>query len=172
MKRTVWGFLLLLIAPGLWAQEKGMTDSVRSEFIISVNLAGDASVLSLGFEKLFFLKPGVILAGKVGFGFNQEFQLFDPDPPQNYFILPHHVTVNLGGGKRSFVEMGIGGSWITDNRDNYYLVYPMVGYRLHPFKIPGFSFRACLFYPFGQMSVLDTTDMWLVPLGLSVGIAL
>lgn len=164
--------LLLGSSAGLFAQAEDVGENERPGFILSGNIAGDASILSLGLEKLFFVRTNMILAGKLGFGFNQEFQLFDPDPPRNYFILPHAVTLNLGLSKRSFLELGIGGSWVAHGIENYYLVYPMAGYRFHPFRKSKFSFKVWGFYPFGQMDVLDEIDLLLAPVGLSFGIAL
>jgi hypothetical protein len=162
----------MLVHVSTFAQDTDQLPKLRSDFIISANFGGDASIMSLGFEKLFFLKSGPVLAGKIGFGFNQEFQLFTSEDPTNFFTLPHSFSVNLGNGKRSYGEMGIGGSWLTDNTQHYYFVYPMIGFRYHPFKNPGFSFKAWAFWPFGQMDKVEETDVWISPLGLSFGVAL
>ncbi len=171
MKKNVLLFLFALSLASVYAQTEDSVQAPRPSFIFSGEIGG-TTVLSLGLEKLFFLKSRVVLAGKVAFGFNQKFELFSSEDPTNYFILPHSFTVNMGGGKRSMLELGIGGSWITNNSENYYLVYPMLGYRLHPFKNPGFSFKAWAMYPFGQSSTMETTNIWILPLGLSFGIAL
>ena len=172
MNKLSWFLLFLLSSALLRAQTEHVPERDRPEFIISGNIAGDASLLSLALEKLFFIRPNRVIAGRLGFGFNQEFQLFDPDPPKNYFILPHSVTLNLGLSKRSFVEFGIGGSWITHRVDNYYLVYPQAGYRFHPFRKAKFSVKIWGFFPFGQMKVLEASDLLVLPLGVSFGIAL
>lgn len=172
MKRVILIFLVSLVLTGSYAQEAEPADESRPEFNISLNFGGDASIMSLGFEKLFFLESGPVLAGKIGFGFNQEFQLFSSEDPINFFSLPHSFTVNLGNGKRSYGEIGIGGSWLTDYKVHYYFIYPMIGFRYHPFKNPGFSFRAWAFWPFGQMNKVEETDAWISPLGLSFGVAL
>jgi hypothetical protein len=172
MKKIILIMVLTLQLAGLRAQETAVPPEYRPDFIISANIAGDASLLTLGFEKLFFVKPKLTLAGKLAFGYNQDFQLFSSAPPTNYFILPHSFTLNLGEGKRSFGELGIGGAWITSNSENYYLFYPILGYRYHPFKNPGFSFRAWIYYPFGQSNTLDDSDLLIAPFGLSFGVAL
>jgi len=172
MNRVLWALLLLCFSAGLRAQEEDVAENERPEFIISGNIGGDASLLSFGLEKLFFIRPNLLVSGKLGFGYNQEFQLFDPDPPRNYFILPHSAALNLRISKRSFFELGIGGSWVVQGIENYYLVYPLAGYRFHPFRKSKFSFKIWGFYPFGQMDVLDATDMLVSPLGVSFGIAL
>ncbi len=170
--KTIWALVFLLVIGSTYAQETDPVPVKRSDFIISANLGGDASIMSLGFEKLFFLKSGPVLAAKVGFGFNQEFNIFDSEDPINFFTLPHSFSVNLGNGKRSFGEFGIGGSWVTDNTVHYYFVYPMIGFRYHPFKNPGFSFKAWAFWPFGQIDKVEDVDVMIVPLGLSFGVAL
>lgn len=172
MKKPICLILALVSVAATYAQEADSVQVKRPDFNISVNFGGDASFMSLGFEKLFFLKSGPVLAGKIGFGFNQEFNLFDSSDPINFFILPHSFTVNLGNEKRSLGEIGIGGSWVTDNTVHYYFIYPIIGYRYHPFKNPGFSFKIWAFYPFGQIDKFEETDVMIVPLGLSFGVAL
>lgn len=171
MKKTLWIIIISLIFFKSYAQDTVRAPKSRPDFVLSGNIGGDASLLTLGFEKLFFVKPKLTLAAKIAFGYNQEFQLFSSEDPEDYFILPHAFTFNLGEGKRSFGEFGIGGSWITSNSKNYYLVYPILGYRYHPFKNPGFSFRIWVFYPFGQLSTLEDSDLWISPLGVSFGVA-
>ena len=171
MKKVLLLLHIMVSAAGANAQEGEVEKDPRPDFIISGNLAGDASILSLDFDKLFFLKPALTLSVKGGLGFNSEFQLFSSEPPNNYFILPHHVTCNFGKN-RSFLELGVGGAWVTDNRNNYYLGYPILGYRYHPFKNPGFSFRVWIYYPFGQDFNMDWDVIMLLPYGLSFGIAI
>jgi hypothetical protein len=171
MKRYELLLVLALFVARGHAQERDTIPAGRPDFIISLNLVGDASLISMGFEKLFFIKPAFTLAGRLGFGFNQEFLLFSSDPPRNYFIMPMAVSCNFGK-KRSYLECGLGGSVIAGGRTTYFMGYPILGYRLHPFRNPGFSFRAWLFYPFGQLSVLESTDLLMAPFGVSIGIAL
>jgi len=171
MKRIFWVFLVLMILVVTYAQEADPISDDRPDFNISGNFGGDASLFSLGFEKLFYLKSGPVLAAKVGFGFNHDIIISNSENPISFFALPHSFTVNLGNGKRSFGEFGIGGSWLTNNQGHHYFVYPMLGYRYHPFKNPGFSFKAWFFYPFGQVSKMQDTELLISPLGLSFGIA-
>lgn len=170
--RTTWVLLFLLALGSTYAQDTEPASAERPTFNISANFGGDASLMSLGFEKLFFLESGPVLAAKIGFGFNQEFNIFDSGDPINFFTLPHAFTVNLGNGKRSYGEVGIGGSWITDNTQHYYFIYPMIGFRYHPFKNPGFSFKAWAFWPFGQIDKVEEVEVMISPLGLSFGVAL
>lgn len=172
MKKSLLILLFIIIAGGAKAQEGEQEQKPRSDFVISGNFSSGASLMSLGFEKLFFLKPNFALAAKVGFGYNQEFTIFSTSTaPTDYFILPHHLTCNFGS-KRSFLEFGVGGSWVNGDSHNYYLVFPILGYRYHPFKNPGFSFRVWAYFPFGQKFITDYNEVMFVPIGLSFGIAL
>ena len=170
MNRVLLVLFLTFSTAGAYSQDTDTVQKWRSDFIISANIAGDASILSLGFDKFFFLKPALTLSAKVGFGFNQEFQIFSSEPPNSYFILPHHLTCNFGRN-RSFLELGVGASWVTGNRDNYYPVYPILGYRYHPFKNPGFSFRVWVYYPLGQKNFFNWDVIMMIPYGLSFGVA-
>lgn len=172
MKTIVQCLIFILIVSGAMAQDTDMSQKDRSEFIISGNLSSGVSLVSLGFEKLFFLKPNLTLAAKAGFGYNQEFTIFAMSTqPTNYFILPHHLTCNFGSSK-SFLEMGVGASWVSGGHNNYYLVYPILGYRYHPFNNPGFSFRIWAYFPFGQEFITDYNEVLFAPIGVSFGIAL
>lgn len=86
-------------------------------------------------------------------------------------IILHHLTA-LYGKNKAFLEYGIGGSAIfsTGNKSSY-LIYPILGYRHHPFKNPGISFRAWILLPFGQQSTIESYDILFVPIGGSIGIA-
>ncbi len=170
MKRTLLIVLSLLPLALSYAQDEPTPTIERSDFTISLNMAGDISIISLGFEKLYFIKPAFAITGKIGLGINSEFSLSD-NPANTYFVLPHHVTANFGK-RKSFLELGIGGSYMTGSQVSEYFVYPMLGYRLHPFNNPGFSFRVWLFFPIGQISRLEETNILIVPYGLSFGIAL
>ncbi len=170
MKNMVWILITLLPLAAIYAQEESAPTNERSDFTISLNVAGDISIISMGFEKLYFIKPAFAITGKIGLGINSEFSLSD-NPTNTYFVLPHHVTANFGR-RKSFLELGIGGSYMTGSQVSEYFVYPILGYRLHPFNNPGFSFRVWLFFPIGQISRLEETNILIVPYGLSFGIAL
>jgi hypothetical protein len=144
----------------------------RPSFILSANFFGDASNISMGFEKLFFIKPAIALAAKIGIGMNSEWILGTADYYKPVYItMPLHITCNFGKNK-SFLEMGVGGVIADDDTGTKYLAYPMLGYRYHPFNNPGFSFRIWGYYAVGQIPVqesLSTSTSWL---GLSFGLAL
>jgi hypothetical protein len=172
MKKQALGILLILLAAsGTFAQKSDSIQEPRPGFIISANFGGGISMMSLGFEKLFFIKPAFILAGKVALGFNSEFEISSSEPPNHTFLLPHHVSCNFGRN-RSFLELGLGGAYMSNAFGNRYLVYPILGYRYHPFKDPGFSFRVWAYYPFGQGDLFDWDEIIFIPYGVSFGVAL
>ena len=164
-------FLLVLSFAGMHAQEGDSIVERRPDFNLSMIIAGDASVIALGLEKLFFIKPAVTLAGKLGFGTNQEFNLFGSDPPINYIVLWQNFTANFGRG-RSFLECGLGGALLTGGPEMHYVVYPLLGYRFHPFKTARVSFKAWLYFPYNKVYNFSNNDLILLPYGMSVGIAL
>lgn len=176
MKRSTYILLLFAAVLGASTASKARAQSddpgePRPDFIISAGISDGASLFSLNFEKPFFLKPDLMLAAGVGFGYNEEFKLLSSQPPTQYFVLPHHVSINFGK-KRSFLELGVGASWVRGDGNNYYLLYPMAGYRYHPFNRPGFSFKAWLYYPFGPKFITGYEEVIFSPVGLSFGIAL
>ena len=80
MSKALLYLLIVISVTGVYAQDKELKKEFRPDFIISGNLAGDASILSLGFDKLFFLKPALTFSVKGGLGFNSEFQLCSSEP--------------------------------------------------------------------------------------------
>jgi hypothetical protein len=172
MKKTLLLILIPLMAIQLKGQSPDPETRARPGFILSGDLGGSAALLSMGFEKLFFHESQLVFAGKIAFGYNQEFKIFSSEPPDNFFVLPHAFTLNLGGGTRSHLELGIGGSWFTTNSISYYLAYPIIGYRYHPFKNPGFSFKLWGQFPFGQANTYEAASIMFLPAGISLGLAL
>jgi hypothetical protein len=172
MKKTLLLLLFLAAVSRVLPQQGQAELAPRPEFIVSANLSSGVSLVSLGLEKLFFLKPNLALAARAELGYNQEFRIFSSGtPPVNYFFLPHHLTCNFGK-KKSFLELGAGGAWVSGGGNDYYLVYPILGYRLHPFRNPGFSFRTWLYFPFGQDFITEDGEVIFAPVGLSFGIAM
>jgi hypothetical protein len=171
MKRTIGVLFFVLIVAGSYAQEQNTDHENRPNLVISANLYGSASLLSLNIERLFFIKPAFSLTANMGIGFNVEFNLSSNAESENYTILPHHITA-LYGRNKSFLEYGIGGSAVFSEEDkSSYLLYPILGYRAHPFKNPGISFRAWILIPFGQQATIESYDILFVPFGGSIGIA-
>lgn len=168
MKKVILALIFILSETALFAQN--LEENPRPFNNIYINLLGDASVISVNYERLFFVNPTFALSGKLGLGYNQEFNLCvfgSCGPERSYLTIPHHITGNLGKG-RHFFEFGLGGTVIVGNTAQQYLLYPIIGYRLQPLKSNRVNFRI-----FGQVpfSGLNPEDMIFVPLGVSVGIS-
>lgn len=171
MKRIITTSILSLLLIRLLAQDKPDPIGDIPESNINLNLLGDASLISINYERLFFVNSTSFLTGKIGVGYNEEFQLciWGPcSPSEKYLTIPHHITGNLGSGRR-FIEFGLGGTIISGNTNQNYLLYPIVGYRQLLLESNTVNFRIFGSIPF---SGLDTEDILFVPIGLSVGISL
>ena len=169
MKRLLLTLLLFPLFSNeiVFAQERPLNN-------ISVNFIGDASYISIHYEKLHLKNKSYILAYKLGLGYNQEFQLclFGPcsSPAENYLTIPHHVTANLGT-TRSFFEFGLGGTMLFGETAVPYIFYPILGYRFLPLNSNQLNFRL-YFQPPVQFADGPTghPEIPLVLGGISVGI--
>tara|TARA_B100001248_G_scaffold51917_1_gene33779 strand:- start:458 stop:970 length:513 start_codon:yes stop_codon:yes gene_type:complete len=131
-------FLFLLFGNGIvFSQDRPLNN-------IGINLVGDASHVSIHYEKLQLTDKSYIFGYKLGIGYNQEFQLciFGPcsSPAENYLTIPHHVTANLGTSK-SFFEFGLGGTMLVGETKVPYIFYPILGYRFLPLYSNKLNFR-------------------------------
>ncbi|MES2678788.1 MAG: hypothetical protein V4635_02840 [Bacteroidota bacterium] len=139
---------------------------------IFLNISGDASVVSLNYERLFFINPEhFFIAAGVGGGANL-FVKIHADNKGNtdysyepYLITPHHLTFNVGRG-RSFLELGAGGAMLFGPNPQPYFPYVMAGYRVQPWKTNRVLFRIYGCYP---LESLDKFEILYVPVGLSLG---
>ncbi|NHK29701.1 MAG: hypothetical protein FK730_00015 [Asgard group archaeon] len=159
--------VFLIFGTFLFAQNRNDT---RPQNNINLNLLGDASIFSVSYERIFFISSNFFLTGKLGLGYNEEFRLclFGSCPPtEKHLTIPHHITGNLGIERHLF-ECGIGGTIITGNTNQNYLLYLIVGYRLQPQKPNMVTFRIFGSIPF---TGFWTEDILFIPLGLSLGIS-
>lgn len=137
---------------------------------IYINLLGDASRVSINYERHFLVGTTFNLTSKLGLGYNEEFN-FGGSSPDKYFTLPHHITGNLGKG-RHFFEFGLGGTFLTGNKTLFYYLYPTIGYRISPLKSKKINFRIFGQLPLYKYDKLDQlNDFTLLPIGLSMGIS-
>lgn len=137
---------------------------------IQINLLGDASIISINYDKQFLISSTFILSGKLGLGYNEEFKIcvWGPcSPSEKYMTIPHHITGNIGKG-RHFFEFGLGGTIISGSADKNYLLYPIVGYRILPLNSNKVNFRIFGQIPFSGLP----EDIIYIPVGLSLGISL
>lgn len=165
--RTIFIIVILFnISTTLLSQTPSEPVDSRPLNSIYLNLLGDASAISVNYERIFLIDPNFILTCKLGLGCNEEFNILGPSE-QQYLTIPHHITGNLGKG-RHFFEFGIGGTIISGNTRQPYILYPIVGYRILPLKSDKFNFRV-----FGQIPFtgLETDVIIFIPLGLSFGVS-
>ena len=172
MKKIMLLLAFTMSSISLFAQSKAeLADKLnaRPQNSIYLNFLGDASIVSLNYERLLFINPNFFFSGKLGVGYNEEFLIcFSEDCTSERFITQtHHITGNIGKG-RHYAEFGLGGTLIDGNTDENYLAYPIVGYRLHPLRSDKFNLRIYGSIPF---TGLDTEDILYVPFGLSVGVS-
>lgn len=149
----------------LFAQNQEEIVDARPLNSINLNLLGDASLISINYERQFLVSPAFILSSKLGLGYNFEFIIFGN--PEHYLTIPHHITGNIGKG-RHFFEFGLGGTIINGNTTQPYILYPIVGYRILPLKSNEITFRI-----FGQIpfSGIETDDILFIPFGLNLGVS-
>ena len=169
MKKIALALLLLLSGTVLFAQRNGDSRENRPMHSVNLSLLGDASMISVNYQKLYQVRPNFLVSGKLGLGYNQEFQLclFGPcsTPPENFLTIPHHITGNWGGGW-SFFEVGLGGTLVLGPISQNYLLYPMIGYRLQPLKSDRLNFRIFGHFP---VTGIESNYILFIPIGFSAG---
>lgn len=169
--RTICILVMLFnISTVLLSQSTSESADSRPLNSIYLNLLGDASLISVNYERQFLVRPNLLISSKLGLGFNNEFQLClfgGCPPPEKYVTIPHNITGNLGKG-RHFLEFGIGGTIISGNTRKPYILYPIVGYRFLPLKSKKLIFRVFGQFPFTGD---DDIDIFFIPLGVSFGIS-
>ncbi len=175
MKKLILSTKLFLCVAIAFAQEYNETSRPLNN--VYVNLYGDASLISINYERLYFVSSKVFLAGKLGLGSNEESDLTSsvaPEEAESFTTIPHHFTANFGR-KRSSLEFGLGGTIITGKIPNHYFMYSIIGYRLHPLKSKKMNFRI-----YGQIPIskfewagfFPNPGFYYSPIGLSAGISL
>jgi hypothetical protein len=169
--RISLAILFMLSVNILFAQNGEVLPVNRPRNNINMNQLGDASFISINYERLFLSKRILFLTVKAGLGFGASYV-----DDFTCLTLPHHITMNLGE-KRSFLEVGFGGTFlitynITYNYDiTYYCWYPIFGYRFQPYKSPRLNFRIFTGLPINPIrlpSYFGETSTY-IPFGVSIG---
>ena len=155
--------ILSLITFGLTA---GDNPYLRPRNNINLSLFGDASIISINYERLFANNPKFFLASKIGAGYSESMGL--PNKNTSLLSIPAHFTGNYGGRKH-FFEFGFGGTALFYGGLTYwdYCIYPMIGYRFQPLKKDRVSFRIFAGYPL--TGEIDIHNYWFFPAGFSIG---
>jgi hypothetical protein len=168
MKKIIILTTLQLIVTVIFAMGNDDTIATRP-FSNSVyfNVFGDASRFSINYERVLKIEPAYILTGKLGAGYFRERKIWENQfPPPKYFTIPHHLTANFGKRHR-FIEVGMGGTFLSSAKENIYVLYPILGYRFHPSESNSLNFRI-----HGQFPLVgyNSKYLWFIPIGLSFGI--
>jgi len=145
MKKIVIITFLTFLVIELYAQEPVSFCDVRPCNNLALNV-NDGALVSLSYERLFFTSSRFFIACKAGLGYNKEFELSNNQDAKNYFIIPHHITGNLGKGK-SFFEFGLGGAIVQGETDKHYIYFPIAGFRFQPDEFEKLQFRVFVYYP-------------------------
>ncbi|MEZ5014406.1 MAG: hypothetical protein R2794_08955 [Chitinophagales bacterium] len=167
MQKNFLTFLLLL-SNAVYAQKDSVQRYERPENAIYAGFLGDATLFSLNYESLTVLNDALILSARLGFGFNEEFDLClfgGCDEPDKYFVIPHHITINLGH-RQSFFEAGLGGAYIPKLYAHPYYLFPMFGYRFIPVKETGPVLRFTIQVP---VTGFELGPILFLPVGVSLG---
>ncbi len=168
-RKTIVFVLIMVVCTHTYSQKNETDYSSRPKNNINIGLLGNASIYALNYERLFSSKPYTFFASEIGVGYNEEFIIcFGSGScnPDKYLTIPHQISVSIGKNK-SFLEFGFGGAAIIGSTKQYYLLYPMLGYRYQPLKSKKLNFRIYGSIPFSEW---DTVDILYIPIGISLGI--
>ena len=171
MKKFILFLIIIISGKIIFAQDNDDFAVKRPVNSIYINLLGDASIISINYERILSIDSPVIWTSKLGLGYNQESQWClwgcPTRPPYNYITIPHHITGNLGRGKR-FFEFGLGGTIIIGNTTEPYIPYPIIGYRRFlQVEQKTYVFRIFIQFPFSGDILRN--DIVFIPFGLSWG---
>lgn len=159
---------LLCTSAGFAQDNDGLLQG-RANDAVLLNVLGNASLLSLNYERYFDFTPQFFGVVSVGGGYNKSYQgcigaFGDCGPNEKFSTIPHFVTANFGG-KRAYFEVGVGGTQLFGERRNFYQLYPIFGLRTRPLKERGIVFRL-------YASPQKENDYFTTPfLGASLGVA-
>ena len=188
LKKGLLACVLLALVSHLTAQESSGEEPVVPRNSMYLNLiGGDCSFVSLNYDRLFPLLPGLSVSGKLGIGYTFDARLLSistsvgTTEPPHYLTLPHHATLIIGRSGFAY-ELGFGGTvlialsgYVDENvspgyRESLYVVYPIVGYRFQPAEPGDFFYRVYLSLAHTGI-VPDDTYLFFIPLGISGGVS-
>lgn len=130
--------------------------SSRPRNTLGINFMGDASLLSLNYERTFLHKNWLFLSAKTGVGINKEFKLFGAYS-HLYGTAPISITANIGKHTNYF-EVGIGFTVLGNDKDLFYFGYPILGYRYYPLISKRFFIRVYLEVPLISQEIINQSN--------------
>ena len=184
--RLIFLSILVCLSLEVKTQEKSISQIENIQSVedrplnnISLNLLGDASIISINYEKQYLVGKSYVLSTKFGLGYNQEFCISfgtgSCSPVEDYLTIPHHFTANIGK-RRSFFEFGLGGTMLSGKTTCPYILYAIIGYRFQPLQSNKFNFRIYLQPPIPIRELnkpvdndFPHPDILYIPFGVSVG---
>jgi hypothetical protein len=180
MKKSFLQIVLTLLSIRSFAQDSTEFNIGRPRNSVHLNFLGNASILSLNFERLYLINTTTFLSFNLGVGYNKNnvlgntlyFMGTTPPPLERVLTIPHSITLNIGKRKH-FFEGGLGGSTFLGNSNSNYFLFPIIGYRRQPLESALFNFRVFLNIPLNggdELNGWDESSFLFSPLGLSVGL--
>jgi len=166
MKRNI--LLIIGAFSGLTIVAQNKIDIIEEKRPINnifVTLLGDASLVSINYEKLFSLSSSCILVGKLGAGYHGN--EYKNGSISSVLTIPHHLTCNFGK-KSLMAELGIGGTLFSANNYRPYALYPIAGFRIQPPLPMMVNFRFFVILPVGGFHGFAHR---ISPVGLSLGVS-
>lgn len=144
-----------------------------------ISVFGNGSLASFDFESAFKVKNEMHLCIKTGIG--QNIIEHDCQPvcvhttQYDMATLPIHLIGLIYVAKKrkgeSFLELGIGSTFAISEGDFNYLVYPIIGYRVYPFRYLPLHYRIYTHLPYTKSRPKHFSGYY-TPFGLSLGYSL
>jgi len=163
MKNYILIIIFFISCKILTSQDNADSYLTRPLDGLYLNLLGDASIVSMHYEKLFPINRNLFITSKLGLGYSSELLAFGPFP-ESYITVPFHITT-IVGRNRSFVEIGIGAT-LSLGTPNSSVIYPVFGYRLQPLIVRKTSFRIIAQYP-----IVSNDIPFFSPIGFNLGVS-
>ena len=155
--------LLFCLSAMVYGQESNsLAENLERKNNIDITLGGTGLFTSINYNRIVMVKSNYFINAAVGIG------VF---PLVSAITFPHQITYNLGS-KNSFIELGVGGTYMNSQSTiegvnktfSSYHLSPIVGWRKH-FKKP-FLFRV---YANPLTNILGKHDSTIAYLGISLG---
>lgn len=163
MKQQVFLLFLLSFVISTMAQTKKIEK--RPYRSLNASVLCDASLFAVNYERIYEIGPRMLLSTRMGLGYNEEFLIWNTQKANEYTTLPHAVTFNFGK-RRSFFEIGMGGTIIAGVTSQHYILYPIISYRILPLNFKRLNMRVSVQIPTVGW---ETEDIFFFPIGLSIG---